>query len=1141
MDEKQRDLPDREEPDQGRTILTRREQETAGELRLLDPQLAGLYERGVLLVRDIEQPGRAYMVAHVGRELSRGVLQLLMDEEGLEASAQELEQAPTEEKNRPRIARALRLDDDDPRVDEWFRLHRLFSGWLKWRYDGPPSEEVRHAFERFTSLLYGRVAPYYATEAELDALLDIESPTADDARRLRDLQLRLAQRNYFFGRLKNSAWVTHLHAQGFFRNPPGRQVNADDSWNARPWPEGHYLVKAAERDPEAVAAVLESVPSSNDNPVVWELVANASRQLPPDLAVRLVPSLRQALTVVPGRFHSESFVDVAVALASAGRMQAFQLADYLLYVADADELEELDGHRYRMRTDWVFPRFGWHGHQELLDRLIPALESLDADGTLRLLTSKIQRVQRLAEELDLNLLWRRHVADLGPRPDRNDVVAMVVQSTTDVAGRFAARGPDDAGRVMELLDAHEGGDFFTRIGHLVLAQVGHHMPDRIDRILGSEAARAPGFPATEIAELLRVQFRNASPEARKAYAAAVEAGPDRGTIEEQFRNWNGREPSEDETRDRVRGYQHRLLRFFRGNIPEELRGLAQRLGVLGVTPSYRDQQPAEIGSHSEAGVGGRDDVAPVSVEELAKWSADEIVDFLLQWKPGESIGSSSGLHGTLSTYASQKPDVAVVVVNRAVEGGVDPCAIEAIVDGLGREVKAGSELDWTAGLSGAHRVMSHVASLDLNGPADSQGWRRTAGRAARMIEEGCNKNSIPADLGPEVWAIMHDAAAVPAIWQLPHHADASLGAVITAELNDASGNVANAVIAAALWDYRLRVRGGDGEPSDEVRAAARAAIRQRLVPILDRWLQDEGPNAAVPRAVIGVHLPQLHLLVPDWIEIHVHDLFDGGLENPATRPTWTRYVSHARLYDAVFHASRPWYVMAAEKAAMWGAAAGDALGTREVTQRYARHLMIAILRGLLSVGDHDRLLETAYQNLSPSAWGHAYWTVFRGWTDAEEALPPDFVQRLVALWEWRVSELEKDPASAVEEAKELGWLVHTPYVPDADIIRLGQATAYLAKGQIEMYSRWDRMLMLAHTDVDGTFAIAESVLLGQIRADFPHVAVDEIRPFLAHVLSAGGAETKDRARSIINKLGGRDIRQLKDLVDGDNGEPEGDA
>ena len=110
-----------------------------------------------------------------------------------------------------------------------------------WRYGGPELAPLREAFERFASLLYGRLAPYYVTEAELDVLLGIETPALKHAKKLRDLQLRPGQRNYFFTKLRNPKWVKHLAAEGFFRNPPSRQNNADGSWSARPWPEGDYL------------------------------------------------------------------------------------------------------------------------------------------------------------------------------------------------------------------------------------------------------------------------------------------------------------------------------------------------------------------------------------------------------------------------------------------------------------------------------------------------------------------------------------------------------------------------------------------------------------------------------------------------------------------------------------------------------------------------------------------------------------------------------------------------------------------------------------------------------------------------------------------------------------------------------------
>ena len=126
----------------------------------------------------------------------------------------------------------------------------------------------------------------------------------------------------------------------------------------------------------------------------------------------------------------------------------------------------------------------------------------------------------------------------------------------------------------------------------------------------------------------------------------------------------------------------------------------------------------------------------------------------------------------------------------------------------------------------------------------------------------------------------------------------------------------------------------------------------------------------------------------------------------------------------------------------------------------------------------------------------------------------------------------------MEEAKALGWLFDTPYIPDTDRVRLGLATAQLAQGQLEMYSRWDHMLSLAQADPDGTFSIAELVLLAELRADYPHVSVEDVRPFLARILKAGSPDTRARARRLINRLGERGYRQLKDLLD-ENGVASG--
>ena len=182
-----------------------------------------------------------------------------------------------------------------------------------------------------------------------------------------------------------------------------------------------------------------------------------------------------------------------------------------------------------------------------------------------------------------------------------------------------------------------------------------------------------------MAVLLRSQFRNASFEARKQYAAAVEAGPNREEVATGWQLSLGRDPTEEEIDQRIDHYQRRILTLFRGDLPEELRDMAERLGILGVTPSHRDQKLAEVGYGGGGPARVVHEVSPISNEELGRWSADEVAAFLATSNSGEGLEASSGLLGTLMTYAKENPGSAVTVLNDTLGSGVSAGAIEGIV------------------------------------------------------------------------------------------------------------------------------------------------------------------------------------------------------------------------------------------------------------------------------------------------------------------------------------------------------------------------------------------------------------------------------------------------------------------------------
>lgn len=312
--------------------LSSTESATFAELRRIDPQLAGLFERGLRLGDEIDEPGVRYLVAHVGRELSLAIVRTLTGEIVI-ASEPELDESEIEDKFRGKIAAALDLPTNHPHVASWFRSHQTLVARVHWRKPPPSTGEIRDAFVELVGLLFGRIAPYFDTQAELDQLLEIDVPTSGDVERLRRCSIRNTQRRYFFSRLENPGWLRPLAEAGFFRNPPERRVHEDGSWSIQSWPEGEALARLAAATPEVAVAELLTIPRENSNPAVWNTVGMAALAVAPNDTPRLVPLLIHGLRNAPPVLFPRTILNVIQSLANAGhRDAAFQLTETLLFV-----------------------------------------------------------------------------------------------------------------------------------------------------------------------------------------------------------------------------------------------------------------------------------------------------------------------------------------------------------------------------------------------------------------------------------------------------------------------------------------------------------------------------------------------------------------------------------------------------------------------------------------------------------------------------------------------------------------------------------------------------------------------------------------------------------------------------------------
>ncbi len=1116
--------------------LSSTEAATASELRRIDPHLAGLFERGLRLADDIDEPGIGYLVAHVGRELSRGVVSSLTGET-LVRPESDVENAGGQTRFRKRIAEALDLPETDPHVISWFRSHQTLVSSTHWRDPAPSSEDIRESFVALVGLLFGRIALYFDTQAELDELLHIDVPSPDDVERLKRSSIRYSQRQYFFSKLTNADWLRLLSADGFFGNPPDRWVHEDESWSLQRWPEGEALARLAAEAPDVVVAEFSSIPKDNSNPAVWDGVATAALAMRPTDASCLVPQLVAALKNAPPVLFPHSIIRVIQRLAEAGdRDAAFQLTEALLFVGGKSPRRRPAGGAVKSTT--VFLRLDDFDFNDFLRQALPALEAVDALGAFDLLSKKLARAINAAapeEGEPYPGYSSMRCRDLN-QPDPNDVLGQLASAVAGVAVR-ASSDPQKTEQVLANLDEHEH-EIFQRIWLYVLAAAGPLAQDRLDIFFRDRASLEPTFGGRETAAVVREQFENASPDARLTFQRVLEAGPSETEVERP-------EPQSDERADARRGWQRRRLTWFRDRIPAPLQNLARRVEATGERPSPREEGLAEDGFYVGGG-GYVGDRSPISVEQLVNLGPADFVEYLITWRPEPSSFTSptrEGLDGTLLEYATSQPADALrralSLVDRLADAENIPGYVNSLLRGIRGAIETGAPIDWTEAFRLVGNLVPHIdeqITLEPTGTRSHRPWRWLSTEVVEFLTAACRKNVIPRAQNETLWLVTEEIIRSRHTWETDNDEPfTSIEDVLTATINTAAGRATKMLLEVALATFRTTLGVPENDATDEHREAAKTVVAPKLRPLLEQVLGRTGSGAVVAQAVVGTYVPQIHFLDRTWVLEVASRLFENGTSDPLGCPAWGGYITHARLFNDVFADLRPWYQRAATDMPMLLDVSSQPGDHRSLTKHLAEHVCDAFMRGLIEIDDHDQLLATVFGHLPGSEHVHISWRIFRGWSDVTRPVGGQHIARLVQFWRWRLDQWEDLPESDVrqEDLRGLTWFVRTSYVPDEDVLTLGLRTLRASRGEATGYGAiWEPLARLADVDASRTFRMAELLIEAALDRPHPHITFEQTQHVLACALAADDADTRDRSVQLIHTLGERGYVEFGQLLEG---------
>jgi hypothetical protein len=714
------------------------QQHLAEQLRRLDPALEGLYREGIGLSKRNGAPGVGYLLAHAGRELSRGVIRTLSEgKAALDEAA-----AANDERNRTTIATVVELPPDHVVVTDWFRAHVTFAEDCHYQPRPEPADLVASAFERLEDILFAALAQYFHAKPELDRLLKVDHPSPADLESLKAILARRALRQRFFQDVTSPGWLPALREWGVFAEPPNRQVLDDGSWQAPPWVAGAYLARVAGVAPDAVTGILEAIPAANANPAVWRIAVDAAMVLPVPYLRRVARLIKRALNTAT---HSVTGRDLVRFLDRGGRErmpEIFRLADTALAI---DTSEGRSHSRLRHIEDFRL--------DQLFDKLIPALGTVDGNQTLELLIKKLRVVAQAEEQHGGSTRsWCRQIDE---HDSRNEFPARLAHSVYAQAQRLCV-DPSSAAATCALLAA-EPGEIFQRVLIRLLADVGELVPAYVDRFIVSDNAIDPPFAATEAALALRRQFAVASEAARRVFIYALERGPGLDDIAWNLRHGAvGEQTSEPiDIEQTVKSWQRTRLLWFQDQLPAELRDLAARVGVEPKALSPREQSLAETGMYF--GGGGfviRRDVSPKTLDELRATPVEQLVTFLQEWKPSASSSpfgseepSIDGLANVLIELVSTDPAMMASLIARGTTSDLAPDYLRAIAKGIAKSVAAGTDVSWesvfkyvTAILTKARTAVGDPPVIDRA----TQPWVWAAREGLELVKNAARENKLDA-------------------------------------------------------------------------------------------------------------------------------------------------------------------------------------------------------------------------------------------------------------------------------------------------------------------------------------------------------------------------------------------------------------
>lgn len=1001
------------------TSLSLRQQRISLKLARIDQKAVDVYLGALKVLNDLDNPDRYSQSAHSLREITSMISrkvnipqQLLKEKENLKTKIEKKFVGKSDLLPLPAEEETIFL------IKKWIEIHQYF---VKISHHGETviDEEFETKLSEFETILSKFIESIPVTLDELDKLLNIKSPKQGDVERLSELLKHPSHVEYFFSRLVSPDWLEPLSSRGFFSTIP-ENIKVGNYIRFPNWPLSKYLIKISAIKPEEVIGIIKKIPKTDNIGVHLDLI-NCGLQMPSNLAKEIVPLAKRWIVNPYPTLIPEKIGELIVKLINDNEVApALDLLETLLYVKLQDREEAIFSREAE-------PLFNPWAYNQILIKVIPLIFAKEPNKVLEILCQKLSKAIELEKSheddirVDFSHIWRPAIEESPQNLDRG-VKNYLLSAIRDNLEKLAVIN-DESFRSSYAVLSKYNFSIFRRIElHLM-----NKFPDLLNTEIQQFLSVTENFENIELYHekyhLLQDQYQKLPEEIKEKILERIEAGPDLGRFESNYKDRTGNPPTEEEKMDYKSRWQMMALYPIRDHIPfnwkEKMKKFLTQYGEM--------EHPDYLAYHGPVVVGS---TSPISEEEFKKKSLKEILDFLRTWKPSKKFFSPTkeALGGIMSKVISDNPKKYVSIGKDI--GELSPVYIYHFLEGYRDAIKKGNNFDWNQIIALCKDVLETLENKTFSTEDDLYDFKAVKRAVCDILEEGLRKNkSLPIEFRTSVLDLIRILLKDNEPDQT--YENKYVGENMdpfTLSLNTVRGKAMHALVLYALWCAKNIYS---------------PKVADKMVPevkeLLEMYLNPEYEPTQTIRAVYGFYLPNLFYLNSEWTEKHLLKIFPKEAEfRTLSRVAWETYIKYSRFYDSVYSKMKNEYHNAINK-----------LNSPKISQnaksKLAEHLMLAYLRGTEELGN-DSLTSKFFKMKQYQVNGHAIWFIGKVLDNIQKEetdikVKERIMERCLKLWKWRIEEARKvDDTARKQITKELKlfgfWFINSPFDKKSAISQL---------------------------------------------------------------------------------------------------------